>query len=135
MHSTPPASRHGATAAPAHGATAAADAVPLGPRPYTLTGGRTEGHVALAVEALVTTAAGRPAHSAALAPEHHLILHRCAAPASVAEISAALRVPLGVARVLVSDLAVQGLVDVNNPVPGQPGTALLERVLGGLRRL
>jgi hypothetical protein len=56
---------------------------------------------------------------------------------SVAEISARLRMPLGVVRVLISDLADQGRIRVygTGHGPGRPDRALLERVLSGLRRL
>jgi hypothetical protein len=62
---------------------------------------------------------------------------------SIAEISALLRIPLGVVKVLVSDLADQGRVRVHGadsaelPEGEVPGTkrVLLERVLGGLRKL
>ena len=58
-------------------------------------------------------------------------------PISVAEIGAALHVPLGVARVLVSDLADAGYLTVSLPVPvdanGRPGRDILERLLDGLR--
>ncbi|MGH4029235.1 DUF742 domain-containing protein [Actinomycetota bacterium Odt1-20B] len=116
-----------------------AEGIPLGPRPYALTGGRTEGQLPLAVEALITTVRAHAAPAAlavaGLGPEHRGILGRCTVPTSVAEVSAVLNVPLGVARVLVSDLAVQGFVTINQPADGQPTAALMERVLGGLRRL
>lgn len=121
---------------------AGTEAVPLGPRPYALTGGRTEPQLDLAVEALVTTVtdatartSGVPGWPGVLTPEHSRILALCAAPTSVAEVSALLGLPLGVARVLVSDLAVQGLVTVYRPTDGHPAVALMERVLDGLRRL
>jgi hypothetical protein len=55
----------------------------------------------------------------------------------VAEIAALLRMPLGVVRVLLSDLADQGRIRVygTGHGPGQPDRALLERVLSGLRSL
>jgi hypothetical protein len=55
----------------------------------------------------------------------------------VAEIAALLSIPLGVARVLVGDLADEGLVRVHQPAnqQDQPDLALLEKVLSGLRKL
>jgi len=54
----------------------------------------------------------------------------------VAEISAHLQVPLGVARVIVGDMADEGLVRVHQPrAEGRPDVALLERVLNGIRAL
>lgn len=114
-------------------------------RPYALTGGRTDfGHVLL-VETFVATI-DRPGEQPALArgglaerfmPESGAIVELCRRMRSVAEISALLRIPLGVVRVLVSDLADQGLIRVYGTGygPGGPDHALLERVLSGLRRL
>jgi hypothetical protein len=65
------------------------------------------------------------------------IVELCRKMRSVAEISALLRMPLGVVRVLLSDLAEQGRIRVYGTGHGtdSPDRALLERVLGGLRRL
>jgi hypothetical protein len=114
-------------------------------RPYALTGGRTRfGHV-LFVETFVASvdgqepgfvqAAGRWAER--VMPEMRAIVELCRRMRSVAEISALLRMPLGVVRVLLSDLADQGRIRVygTGHGPGSPDRALLERVLGGLRRL
>jgi hypothetical protein len=58
---------------------------------------------------------------------------------SLAEIAARLHLPLGVARVLIADMAAEGLVSVYEPTSLDEneavGTELLERVLSGLRRL
>ena len=53
------------------------------------------------------------------------------------EVSARLDLPLGVARVLVADMADEGLVILHRPAsPGdRPDLALLERVLYGLRTI
>jgi hypothetical protein len=55
----------------------------------------------------------------------------------VAEISAVLQMPLGVARVLIADMAADGLVRINQTdhAQGRPDVKLLERVLSGLRRI
>ncbi|MFE5485444.1 DUF742 domain-containing protein [Streptomyces sp. NPDC056527] len=114
-------------------------------RPYSLTGGRTRfGHVLLvetfvaALEASperkVLTNGGRPR---GLMPEMRAIVEICRRMRTVAEISALLKMPLGVVRVLLSDLADQGKIRVygTGHGTGQPDRALLERVLSGLRRL
>jgi hypothetical protein len=114
-------------------------------RPYALTGGRTHAGCVLLVETLVATIdepdgqfvptgddwAGR------VMPELRAIVELCRGMRSVAEISALLRIPLGVVRVLISDLADQGRIRVygTGHGPGGPDHALLERVLSGLRRL
>ena len=59
---------------------------------------------------------------------------------SLAEIAARMHMPLGVARVIVADMAAEGLVAVHEPTSLEDetdavGTELLERVLSGLRRL
>jgi hypothetical protein len=105
-------------------------------RPYSLTGGRTVSCVDLAVETLVS-ATGRPPDPAAR-PEHRTILRLCATPHSVAELAALLSVPLGVARVLLGDLAAAGSVAVHRTVgsaDAAPDVALMQRVLAGLQRL
>ncbi|MFF0142129.1 DUF742 domain-containing protein [Streptomyces sp. NPDC005227] len=108
-------------------------------RPYAMTGGRTRPSHQLAIEALVSTAVdlsqaqGQP-------PEAYRICVLCREVKSVAEISALLAVPLGVARILVADLAETGLVVVqqsqgDEASGGRPHVTLLEKVLSGLRRL
>ncbi|GGX81085.1 DUF742 domain-containing protein [Streptomyces hiroshimensis] len=108
-------------------------------RPYAMTGGRTRPRYQLAIEALVHTTA-QPAQLQGQLPEHQRICHLCREIKSVAEISALLTIPLGVARILVADLAEAGLVAIHQPggdesAGGQPDVTLLERVLSGLRNL
>jgi hypothetical protein len=106
-------------------------------RPYALTGGRTRSTTELPFEALIITTALGEARCGALAWEQRAIARQCAQPVSVAELSAHLGVPLGVARVLVGDMAESGLVEVHAPEadPERPDLLLLERVLEGLRAL
>ena len=102
-------------------------------RPYVRTGGRTRPAVDLAIEALVSTAARAPEPTGA---DHRAIAALCASPRSVAEIAALLEIPLGVARVLVADLAKDGGVVVHDTSgPDGPDATLMQRVLDGLRRL
>jgi hypothetical protein len=105
-------------------------------RPYFWTRGRTASPVNLAVETLVS-ATGRPADPAAPA-EHRTILGLCATPHSVAELAALLKMPLGVAQVVLGDLAAAGSVAVHRTVGSADAAsdvALMERVLAGLQRL
>ncbi|MFC8830313.1 DUF742 domain-containing protein [Streptomyces sp. NPDC057137] len=128
-------------------------------RPYSLTGGRTRfGHVLLvetfvaALEAAeerkelandggggegVGGGGGGGAPPPRGMPEMRAIVELCRRMRTVAEISALLKMPLGVVRVLLSDLADQGKIRVygTGHDSGHPDRALLERVLGGLRRL
>jgi len=104
-----------------------------------MTGGRARRrHQDLEVEALAaTTWLGENTRAQAL--EQRSIALLCRQPQSIAEISALMRLPLGVVRVLVGDMADQGLLDLHRP--GQSGGRpdrnrdLLERVLDGLRRI
>ena len=106
-------------------------------RPYTVTGGRTQPKYQLQIEAMVVSSHYEPRDLSILSPECQAILGVCRDWRSVAEISAVLRLPLGVARVLVADMAVEGLVRVHQTghVAGHPDLNLLERVLSGLRKL
>jgi hypothetical protein len=105
---------------------------------YAFTGGRTraEGQV-LPLEALVTATGLSASSGAPLQRESRDIVEMCTRPKSLAEIGATLRVPVGVARVLVGDLANSGYLDVHLPKTaegdGGPGHAILGRLLDGLR--
>ncbi len=106
-------------------------------RPYAVTGGRTKPRYQLQIEAMVA-ASHYDAHDlSVLSPECQAILGFCRDWRSVAEISAVLRMPLGVARVLIADMAMEGLVRVHqiDHAQGRPDINLLERVLSGLRKL
>jgi Protein of unknown function (DUF742) len=111
-------------------------------RPYTHTGGRTRASRDLAIEALVSTSE-LPAitdNDEALTAHHRRrIVDMCMRPRSVAEIAALLAVPLGVARVLLGDLATAGAVVVHPTASttgdGAPDIEFMQRVLVGLRRL
>ena len=107
-------------------------------RPYVLTRGRTQSRRHLAIEALVSTRAGAHWNGARLTGEFRSVRTLCHQPRSVAEVAATLSVPLGVVRVLLDDMAEQGLVtihDTRSGADGRPAMALMERVLHGLRRL
>jgi hypothetical protein len=116
-------------------------------RPYSLTGGRTRvGHV-LMVETFVAAldapeerkVLANGARDARVMPEMRAIVELCRRMRTVAEIAALLKMPLGVVRVLLSDLADQGKIRVygtgTGHGTGRPDRDLLERVLVGLRRL
>jgi hypothetical protein len=115
-------------------------------RPYAVTRGRTRPRLNIAIEALVeTTVRGRGADGrpgAVQGREHQYIANLCDGRLqSLAEIAARMQLPLGVARVIVADMAADGLVAVYEPTSfdgdsdDSVGTELLERVLSGLRRL
>ncbi|MFF0654580.1 MULTISPECIES: DUF742 domain-containing protein [Micromonospora] len=112
-------------------------------RPYAVTRGRTRPRLDIALEALVeTTVRGRAvATGNGGGREHQYIAALCDGRVqSLAEIAARMQLPLGVARVLIADMATDGLVAVHEPTilddsDDAVGTELLERVLSGLRRL
>ncbi|WP_093169693.1 DUF742 domain-containing protein [Sinosporangium album] len=105
-------------------------------RMYALTGGRTAPRGDLAIEALVSSATSAQL-GLKFPKEHRAISELCRQVRSVAEVSALLGMPLGVARVLIADMEAEGLVRVYQPHldAGKPDVNLLERVLSGLRRL
>jgi Protein of unknown function (DUF742) len=107
-------------------------------RPYQVTRGRTKPRYQLEIEAMVASSPYQTRDLSQLSPECRAILELCREWQSVAEISAVLRMPLGVARILVADMAAEGLVRIhqlNHAQGGGPDVKLLERVLSGLRKL
>ena len=107
-------------------------------RPYTWTRGRTKSGFDFAIETLVSTSARGRAQVASMQVEHRAVAELCEQARSVAEVAALLSVPLGVARVLLGDMAGLGVVTVHQTASSAgsaPDLALMERVLSGLRRL
>ncbi|MGW5055536.1 DUF742 domain-containing protein [Actinokineospora sp. NPDC004072] len=107
-------------------------------RPYTKTGGRTRPDYDLAIEALVSTSDRGRMPDPSVRAEHRTICGLCMDTRSVAEVAAYLRLPLGVARVLIGDMAGLGLVSIHQSgmvVGDRPSIEFMERVLSGLRRL
>lgn len=107
---------------------------------YALTRGRTRSAGAeLPIESLVSATELANTSGSELDVEYRQVLTTVHGPVSIVEISALLRVPAGVVRVLVSDLADAGYLRMHLPAPtdadGRPNAALLERLLDGLRAL
>lgn len=106
-------------------------------RPYLITSGRA-GPVdeTLEIEAQVVTSRRGAASHAELTFEHRDIVALCQRTMSVAEIAAMLGLHIGVARVLVSDLAELGYVVVRRPEtkPAQD-LGMIERVIRGLEAI
>lgn len=105
---------------------------------YAFTQGRTRvSGRQLPFEAVVTATERAVEHLPTLLLERRAIVRMSMRPTSVVEIGAALRLPAGVARVLVSELAGAGLLTVHLPQPagadGGPGEEILGRLLHGLR--
>ncbi len=107
-------------------------------RPYTRTGGRTRSDHNLALEALVSTSDDGRRYRGVRSIEHRRICDLCLDTRSVAEIAAHLRLPLGVVKVLVGDMADLGLVLIHQTeliLGDQTSREFMERVLAGLRAL
>ncbi len=108
-------------------------------RPYAMTGGRVRSSTELPLETIVRVTERGTTGSAQLAAEHRAICELCADPISIAEVSAHLALPLGVARVLVGDMVTEGLLDSHRTTDAtdgdRPDLRLLERVLDGLQAL
>ncbi|MBO9568274.1 MULTISPECIES: DUF742 domain-containing protein [Cellulomonas] len=113
-------------------------------RPYAVTGGRVRSARSdLPLEALVEVMPGAVA-STGLTPEKRAIIqHASAGYISVAELSALLHLPLGVVRIIVSDLADANYVRVHTSQPVEVNTgespalslSVLESVLNGISAL
>ena len=101
-------------------------------RPFLLTGGRTRPvQDGLRVETLLSA---RPAAlSAPLRFEARRIVELCQRPTTVADLAVALRVPLGVTRVLVADLLSEGYL--RREEQGELSVAMIERIRDRVRAL
>jgi hypothetical protein len=106
-------------------------------RPYAITGGRTRSSTEVQIETIVVRTAKGENTIGHAGFEKGKILDLCDTPLSVAEISAHLRLPLGVTRVLIGDMTDDGLVDFNRSQAAgdRPSLRLLERVFDGLQAL
>ncbi|MHA7134723.1 DUF742 domain-containing protein [Oerskovia turbata] len=116
-------------------------------RPYAVTGGRVRSATSdLPLEALVEVMPGA-VNSYGLPPEKRAILQHAAHNyVSIAELSALLRMPLGVTRILVADLAEENYLTVHTSTPLNVHTghgssnsglslSILESVLNGISTL
>ena len=107
-------------------------------RPYALTQGRTlpSGGASFGLIDVVIATNGRPSEHFRPGPEHRRILGLCRRPTPVVDLTSEIDLPLGVVRVLLGDLASEGMVRVlstqEQPVTDQ---RLLRMVLDGLESL
>jgi len=101
-------------------------------RPFMVTGGRTQPlQDGLRIESIVS--AWPAALSAPLRFELRRIVELCQRPCSVAEVAVGLGVPLGVARVLISDLLASGLVSAEDS--SELSIDIIERIRDRVRAL
>ena len=106
-------------------------------RPYALTGGLTrpsgQRFDLLDMVGLVRRA-GQDVPQ--LPPEQAEVMRRCQIPAPLVDLAADLDLPVGVIRILVSDLRERGLVTIHRAEPAGVGDLkILQEVVDGLRRL
>ncbi|MEV6961841.1 DUF742 domain-containing protein [Streptomyces sp. NPDC051207] len=86
---------------------------------------------------LVTLIVARADPPQSATPEQAALIRLCAAPLSVAELSAYLNLPFSVVTVLITDLLPAELVQARAPIVRQalPDRTILEAVMHGLQRL
>ncbi|MGQ4362807.1 DUF742 domain-containing protein [Streptomyces sp. SAS_272] len=86
---------------------------------------------------LVTLIVARAETPSSAPPEQTAVLRMCAAPLSVAEVSAYLGLPFSVVTVLLTEMLAAELVQARAPIVRQqlPDRSLLEAVMHGLQRL
>jgi Protein of unknown function (DUF742) len=106
-------------------------------RPYALTGGLTRPSGQRFDLLDMVGVVRRAAQSMPpLAPEQAEVLRRCQIPAPLVDLATDLDLPVGVVRILVSDLRERGLVTIHRAQPAGVGDLkILQEVLDGLRRL
>ena len=110
-------------------------------RPYAVTGGRTEpadGEVLDLIAVVVATGlpAGGP-DGERPSPEHRRILALCQQQVTLADLASDTALPVGVVRVLIADLTMQGAVAVmrQRPTDQRSEKNVLQEILDGLRAL
>jgi hypothetical protein len=106
-------------------------------RPYALTGGLTrpsgQQFDLLDMVGVIRRGADDTPH---LAPEQAEVLQRCQIPAPLVDLAADLDLPVGVIRILVSDLRDRGFVTIHRAQPAGAGDLkILQEVVDGLRRI
>lgn len=104
-------------------------------RPYFVTGGRVHDEV-VGFETVYSLTAGGEIKRTGLSFEKRAIADLCQSPQSVAEISALLHMPLGVASVLALDLVSDGLLDSSVSVDDPTGNPeLIMRLIHAVHAL
>lgn len=114
-------------------------------RPYALTAGRTKPSGSR-IDVIALVCATRRARDPKpdgyldadpeIGHEHLRLLRFCRRPVPVADLATTLDLPLGVVRILISDLREHGLVTIAQPAPtGLRDVRVLKEVADALRRL
>ena len=105
-------------------------------RPYMVTGGRTRprGMRQFDLIDIVVATGNEPGEAFSAGPEHRHLLSVCQRPTVVAELTAAVGLPLGLVRVLLADLLYEDLISVSRQAQ-RTDRRLLQRVLDSLKAL
>jgi hypothetical protein len=106
-------------------------------RPYALTGGRTRPTgESIDLLALVFSSEADTVGNMFLEPEQLAVMRQCRQPKSVADLASDLDLPLGVIRILLSDMREQGLIVIRPPTRSRlTDPRILKDVADALRRL
>ena len=105
-------------------------------RPYALTGGRTRPTgEAIYLLALVSST-DAPVDELVVEPEYLAVMRQCRPPKPVADLASDLDLPLGVIRILLSDMREHGLIIIAAPTRNRlTDPQVLKDVADALRRL
>ena len=104
-------------------------------RPYAMTGGRTTIDTDIGLETQIQASSRASQHLGAYRWETAKVVELVQTPMALIEVAARMEIPIGVARVLVADLVLDGAVVLHEPAKTQNFASLLERVLDGVRNL
>ena len=108
-------------------------------RPYAVTKGRTmpsaEAYVGL-IDMVIAEGRAQPPDGARLNHEHRRLLDMCRHPSTAVDLASEAGLPVGVVRVLLSDLAQWGVIRIARSPRGRvTDERLLKDVLDGLQAL
>jgi hypothetical protein len=105
-------------------------------RPYALTGGRTRPTGETIDLLALVTSTDAPVDELVLEPEFLAVMRQCRPPKPVADLASDLNLPLGVVRILLSDMREHGLITIRPPARTRlTDPKVLKDVADALRRL
>jgi hypothetical protein len=105
-------------------------------RPYALTGGRTRPTGETIDLLALVSSTDATMDELLLQPEYVAVISQCRQPKPVADLASDLDLPLGVVRILLSDMRDQGLVVIRPPLRSRMSDPkLLKDVADALRKL
>ena len=105
-------------------------------RPYALTGGRTRPTGETIDLLALVSSTDVPVDEFVLEPEYLAVMRICRPPKPVADLASDLDLPLGVVRILLSDMREHGLIAIRPPARNRlTDPQVLKDVADALRRL